>query len=206
MEDVLRQWENKEYFCRLSYIQLSLCLLAEGTQKSWRRWFFLTVTMLLSNRFQSTVMAVGINLINCVWFSLKLNINAMWGNKPAYCGDIIGEVKNGCGRCSQLAPLLRTEWWRKSPFSEKGGQRMELARESSYALGKNSAFPDQKMPWLPNTKYSFFPFVSSQSVFSSEKKGKEKEQIIRRKIWKRKLGRETSTRDLTVCGDPFRNI
>lgn len=165
MEDVLRQWENRECSRRLYWAQLSSCLLAERPQKSWRRYFFMTVTLLLSNRFQRALMTLGINPLSLFFTWAKCPV-LHEGVNTAHCGDEIGEVKNGWGRCSggeqgnvvqSLHPVQKevTEWsWQKS----------------SYASCKSWALPDQKMSWLPNAKDNFFRFVYPQSISSNEKK------------------------------------
>lgn len=136
MEDVLRQWENQEGALTGCSTHSSHCVCWERAQESARREFFTTVTALLSDRFPSSVMTVGINPLIVFGFHLSGMSRAMWGTKTS---SLWWHNRKSKERLWEMLPAwclnpMRTrQCCRKSLFSEKKGHRMELAKESRHA-------------------------------------------------------------------------
>lgn len=168
-------WDNEKIRSALAGCSThsSRCVCWERPQKCGRREFFMTVTVVLSNRFLSTVVTVGINPLIVFGFHLSKISHAIWGTKTS---SLWWHKRKSKSWLWKMLPtcclnLMRTrQCCRKSLFSEKKVHRRELARESSYAVWKTSAFPEQRMPLLPSVIYNFFLVVSPPSFVRNERR------------------------------------
>lgn len=130
----------------------ALTVCWERPQKCGRREFFTTVTVLLSNRFLSTVMTVGINPLIVFGFHLSKISHAIWGTKTSSLWWHKRKSKNWLWKMLPACclNLMRTkQCCRKCLFSEKKVHRMELQKSQVMLYEKLQHFLNKECSYCP---------------------------------------------------------
>lgn len=132
----------------------------------------------------------------------------MWGTKTSSLWWYNRKSKNWLWKMLPTCSLnlMRTrQCCRKSLFSEKViGWSWQKSQGILYE--KLQHFLNKECPYCPVQCTDFLPFSPFPPLSVMKAGKKEKEQMIRRKIWKGKIGRANSTEYLKICGNPVANM